>query len=232
MNESNKGKCYWCGNPKASDEHVPPQNLFPKGFRIELITVPACKTHNEDFSKIDERIRVHLTEISAKSEIARNHFSNKIVRGLKRKESRGLAIDLLTNKFTDTEGKNHSREKAENFDLYFEKIIRGIFYYHFKKIIGGSTHFFSNKMQMIHLSANAHFYYYTVEKEYSNYWIEGNPKNKEVFDYKYYFSETENRFFIIMKFYEYHTVIGTSLPKGKKIDDYSLSFEEYKNKSS
>jgi len=229
MNEE-KEKCYWCGKPEEGIEHVPPQNLFPKGYREQLITVPACRKHNQDFSKIDERIRIHLIDMSADSEIARNHFSNKIIRGLKREQSRGLAIDILSNKFTDTDGKKYNRERAINFDLYFEKIIRGIFYNHYKTNFNGSTHFFSNRMQMIHLSANAHFYYYNIEKDYSDYWIEGNPKNKKVFDYKYHYSTKEDRFYVIMKFYENLTVTGTSLPIGKTIDDFSLSMDEYLKK--
>ena len=49
-------KCYWCGKQAVGFEHVPPQNLFPKEYRIELIKVPACKEHNQDLSKVDERM--------------------------------------------------------------------------------------------------------------------------------------------------------------------------------
>jgi len=78
------------------------------------------------------------------------------------------------------------------------------------------------------LSANAHFYYHTIEHKLLKYWINGNAENKEIFDYKYYYSDSENQFFTIMKFYENHEVIGISLPKGKSIDDFGLDIEEYK----
>jgi len=230
LNKDTYEKCYWCSEPAIGIEHVPPQNLFPKGHRKDLITVPACNQHNQDFSKIDERIRFHMTSMGGESKLAMKHFDTKTIRGLKRKESLGLTIDLVQNRFTTPEGKTHSREKAENWDLYFEKIIKGIYYYHFKRNLISTTHFFSNKMTVLSLSANAHFYYHLLEYELAEFWIEGNSKNKEVFDYKYYYSESEKRFFTVMTFYENHKVIGLSLPIGKKIDDYGLDFEVYKER--
>ncbi|MFA5296648.1 MAG: hypothetical protein WC389_00390 [Lutibacter sp.] len=225
----NQNKCYWCGETAIGVEHVPPQNLFPKGHREELIKVYACKKHNQDLSKIDERIRVHMISMSHASEIAQKQFYEKVIRGLKRKESLGLATDLVENQFKNYEGKGYWREKSIYIDTYFEKIIRGLCFYHFELQIKGSTHYFSDKMELINLSANAHFYYWELEKEYFGNWIEGNPKNKKVFDYKYYFSKDESRFFVIMKFYETHKVIGVSIPEGKSIEDYGLDIEKYLN---
>jgi hypothetical protein len=222
-----KETCYWCLNPATGIEHIPPKGLFPKGHRNNLITVKSCNEHNQDFSKIDERMRFYMTSMGGESEIAKSHFDNKTIRGLKRKESRGLAIDLVTSKFTTTEGDTLFRENATNWDSYFEKIIRGLYFHHFNKNLKDRTHFFSNKIRMLMLSANAHFYYHTIEYKLSEYWINGNPENKEIFDYKYYYSESENQFLTIMTFYESHQVIGISLPNEKHIDDYSLDFEEY-----
>lgn len=222
-----KETCYWCSNLATGIEHIPPKGLFPKGHRNNMITVKSCTEHNQGFSKIDERMRFYMTSMGGDSEIAKNHFDNKTIRGLKRKEGRGLAIDLVTNKITTTEGDILFRENAMNWDSYFEKIIRGLYFYHFKKNLKDKTHFFSNKIRMLSLSANAHFYYHTIEHKLSKYWINGNPENKEVFDYKYYYSESENQFLIIMTFYESHEVIGVSLPNEKHIDDYSLDPKEY-----
>ena len=224
---SNNDICYWCSNPAVGDEHIPPKGLFPKGHRNNLITVRSCSKHNQDFSKIDERMRFYMTSMGGESEIAKKHFDDKTMRGLKRKESRGLAIDLVTSKFTTTEGETMFRENAINWDKYFEKIIRGLYFYHFNSNLNAPTHFFSNKIMMLMLSANAIFYYKTIEYKLLDKWIQGNPKNKEIFDYKYYYSEKENQFLTVMKFYEHHEVIGISLPDGKNIDDYSLEFDEY-----
>jgi hypothetical protein len=37
--------CYYCGAPKKSREHLPPQHLF-KGFHVDCIKVPSCEKHN------------------------------------------------------------------------------------------------------------------------------------------------------------------------------------------
>jgi hypothetical protein len=37
--------CYYCGAPKKSREHLPPQHLF-KGFPVDCIKVPSCEKHN------------------------------------------------------------------------------------------------------------------------------------------------------------------------------------------
>jgi hypothetical protein len=218
--------CYWCGKPATGKDHVPPQNLFPTKHRDGLMKVGACKAHNEDFSKLDERLRYHMT-LLGDAQLARQHFETKTIRGLKRPEGIGLTIDLATNRFTDYNGKNWQRDESANFDLYFEKIIRGLFYYHFGQHVIGSTSFFSNKMELINMSANAHFYYHLLEEDLSNQWINGNPKNKDIFDYKYYYSESDDRFYTVMTFYKEHKITGVTLPKGKTIDDYGLEYEEY-----
>jgi hypothetical protein len=219
--------CYWCSNPANSDEHIPPKNLFPKGHRKNLITVRSCSNHNQNFSKIDERMRFHMTSMGGDSKIAKKYFENETIRGLRRNESRGLVIDIVTSKVISSDNKEMFRTKSDNWNSYFEKIIRGLYFYQFNRILTGKTHFFSNKIVMMSLSANAHFFYHTIEYKLKGEWINGNPDNKEIFDYKYYFSERDKQFIVIMQFYENHTVIGLSMPEGKNIDDYGLDIDKY-----
>lgn len=120
-----------------------------------------------------------MTSIGKESEIAKRHFDDKTIRSLKRKESRGLAIDLVTSKFTTTERETMFRENAINWDQYFEKNIRGLYFYHFNTNLNEQTQFFSNKIRLLMLSANAHFFYHTIEYKLSDKWIQGNPKNKK-----------------------------------------------------
>lgn len=49
-------RCYVCGAPATSVDHVPPKVFFPEGdeHRRHLMTVPACREHNEDRSLDDE----------------------------------------------------------------------------------------------------------------------------------------------------------------------------------
>lgn len=223
-----KDQCYWCSNPTVSNEHIPPLGLFPNGHKVDLITVRSCSNHNHDLSKIDERMRFYMTSMGSDTQIGLKHFKEKTIKGLRRIESRGLAIDIINKKIITSDGTSLFKEDSENWDLYFEKIIRGLYFFHFKTQLNSRTHFFSNKLRMLDLSANVHFFYHTIEERMSGKWIEGNPKNKKIFDYKYCLSEVDNQFLVIMKFYVNHQIIGISLPDEKDIDDYSISFEEYK----
>src|ERR1700730_9715354 len=61
MNETKQSRdfCADCGEPKVSDDHVPPKNLFPTN-RPNLITVPACHEHNGKRSDLDEKFRNYV----------------------------------------------------------------------------------------------------------------------------------------------------------------------------
>lgn len=57
-------KCYDCGillnEMNKTAEHIPAKNLFstyPEEFKQNLLTVPACESCNNRFSKIDQEIR-------------------------------------------------------------------------------------------------------------------------------------------------------------------------------
>lgn len=217
--------CYWCGDIATTKEHVPPDNLFPTGHRVDLMTVGSCEKHNKEFSKLDERMRVHMQTIGD-NKVAKSELENKTTNGLLRRESRGLLIDIISNS-GDYFGEPSQRERLENLELYFEKIIRGLYYLHFNRQLDGKTSFFSNKVELIDLSANAHFYYYMLDDKYSGQWKKGNAKNTDIFDYKYHFDNSTGQFITIITFYKVHIVSGVTIPKGKHIDDYSVGFEEF-----
>src|SRR5687768_334768 len=50
-------KCYLCGKPATTFDHIPPKSLFPKNFQYKGIKVPACKDCNNATSKDDEYLR-------------------------------------------------------------------------------------------------------------------------------------------------------------------------------
>lgn len=56
--------CYWCGIELTKDEnkreHVPPLGFFTKGYRNNLIRVPSCEKHNNNFSALDEKFQFYL----------------------------------------------------------------------------------------------------------------------------------------------------------------------------
>lgn len=54
-------KCIYCNNSLAvTEDHVPPECLFPKGRRKNLIVVPACIECNRGRSKDDEYLRLNF----------------------------------------------------------------------------------------------------------------------------------------------------------------------------
>ena len=222
-------KCYWCGMQSVGLEHVPPKNLFPKGHRNELIKVAACKKHNQDLSKVDERMRINFIMLSHTSEVARQLFNEKIIKGIQREESKGLGQDIANNIYQKPEGGGYLRVNSNHSNIYFEKIIRGLYFHIYGSHFSGSTHHFWKQSNDLKLSANAHFYYFELEEKYSDLWIDGNCKNKGVFEFKYWYCNDEKQFFVIMNFYETHKVIGVSIPVGKNIEDYGVDIEKYLN---
>lgn len=125
--------CYWCGAPRTSDEHVPPRSLFGNRANRNLVTVPSCKRHNEDFHLIDERFRVFL-QSSSSSQTAEDLFADKTLRGLTRRT--GLLQSL---KDASRPGRLNGVDTlaihvpGEHHDPYFEKIARGLYFHHFQK---------------------------------------------------------------------------------------------------
>lgn len=224
-----KNECYWCGEIATGTEHVPPQNLFPKGFKKELITVKSCKKHNEDLSKIDERMRINIIMLSHTSKVARKIFEEKILKGIQREQSAGLGISVANTILEKPEGGGYIRVNSKHLNIYIEKIVRGLYYHIYGNQLSGTTHHLWDNFNDLGLSANAHFYYFELEKKYSSKWIDGNCKNKEVFDFKYHYCNKEKQFFLIMNFYKTHKVIGISIPKGKNIEDYGVDIEKHLN---
>lgn len=71
--------CYMCNNPAQSKEHVPAKGFFPEDdkFRMNLITVKSCLTHNEETSKDDQYIRDVVVMAAFGSAIAESQFLEK-----------------------------------------------------------------------------------------------------------------------------------------------------------
>jgi len=69
--------CYMCDKPAVTREHAPPLAFFPKDLRVNLITVPSCKFHNNDNSKDVQYVRnIIVTDINSNS-VARRMFKER-----------------------------------------------------------------------------------------------------------------------------------------------------------
>ena len=62
-------QCYLCGknlikNVNKSKDHVPPDCIFPAGTQF-TITVPCCITCNEQYHKLDEKMRNFIASLTS-----------------------------------------------------------------------------------------------------------------------------------------------------------------------
>jgi hypothetical protein len=90
-----KGRCYVCGKPAISRDHVPPKALFPEAradkgpdavdYRKNLVTVPSCADHNEARSLDDQYAGFVLALNLGVNGVATEHFIDRIVPALERR---------------------------------------------------------------------------------------------------------------------------------------------------
>src|SRR5260370_30531545 len=87
-----KGICVYCGaEGNVTDDHVPPENLFPKKLRSQLIKGPACDTCNGGASKDDEYFRLAIqTRLDVDEHPSIDEITSKVHRSLEYPEAPGL----------------------------------------------------------------------------------------------------------------------------------------------
>jgi len=205
--------CYWCGAKSVSHDHVPPRSFFPNGKRIDLIKVPACKKHNEEFSKLDEKFRLYF-QMSADSEIALEEFKNKTLRGLKRKEASGFRKALA--KSASPAILNGRKATSFGIDpdelnLFSEKILRGLYFHHYGSIFDGTVNSVCTHIHSVGFDIRP-----TIEMfvEFRDDLEKGSAKNEEVFKYECG-RVTEDgmiAFAMICTFYGAVTIFGLGIP--------------------
>lgn len=126
-------KCYMCDNESTSVEHTPPKGFFPANMRNNLITVPACPTHNEDTSKDDEYVRNILTMSIENNQTSVDHFFEKSLKSFQR--SPGLVADVR-NSLKDVSYNEMTAKAFQIDEVRFYRIIRKISYALFYKEYG------------------------------------------------------------------------------------------------
>lgn len=208
MKEISK-ECYWCGNSATSEDHCPPKNLFTNAGNYNPIKNPSCKIHNEDLKKIDELFRIYIVGFS-KHEVAEDLFINKIERGLEHHKAVGLK-KRLTNEtvYNENERATHIDINKSDLTLYFEKISRGLFYYHYDKPFIGEFRFLNNKNENIEQETKFnHIWCRHINK---GYLTKGKDINDLVFNYSYGVGDN-GIIFILMTFYRDVRIIGMLKP--------------------
>lgn len=209
--------CYWCGGLATSREHVPSRNLFPQGKNKNLITVPSCSQHNEALTKFDEKFRIYL-QARESSPDALNEFKMTTFRGLSRPESQGLVRGLAKGaKRVIVQGQQTIALRVDPAEqnLYFEKIIRGLYFRLYRKPANGRVVSISKDFIV------PGFDYAELEQIIGPYLNdpnitkEGKTDNPEIFRYKYARAEESGKevIAIAMLFYNGVEVLGLITPQ-------------------
>jgi len=205
-------RCYWCGKPATSVEHVPPENLFPKDRKSNLITVPSCSSHNEELSHLDELFRFYLQSCSASHDAA-EMFKEKAIRSITRPEGKKLARLIFQGSqriLVNGEEKLLLNLSKKGAFEYFEKITRGIYFKLFKKPLIGkvsvaSPQFFNPKLDYKNLQSNVGPF---LESSRA---INGTVSQPEIFRYRYFHSlKPPVEAFVLMTVF-YNSVLVLSL---------------------
>jgi hypothetical protein len=146
MRENNQSAtlitCIYCGSTEnLTDEHIPPRNIFPKPRpnKLNLITVPACKKCNTEYSKDDEYFRLKLCmseNVKDNSDARKNR--DIIFRSLNRPEAKGFRnsfIGDISKLQVRTPGRIYLKRKyVFDVDLkrifsVVEKTVRGLYFH-------------------------------------------------------------------------------------------------------
>jgi hypothetical protein len=154
MNAENKGRleggCYFCGEAPVGVEHVPPRGFFPKAadtvrgtsLRANLITVPACREHNQDMSKDDEVAGYIILLHHNSNSVASSQFATKAIRAFTKKP--GLVNRVFLG-MRPAINPNGFRTAAVTIDApllsrVMEKIARGLYYSTHRKVWDSELH--------------------------------------------------------------------------------------------
>jgi hypothetical protein len=149
MKSSNKklGKCRICGERSAIDkDHIPPKNLFALADRINLLRIPACEECNSQYSKDDEYFkRILLMSAKIENETPsiielREHLTRSFNNPKQSKFNIRFAKSISIKNIFTSSGLYLGREPVyfadyDRLNKILDKIIRGLFYYHERKIL-------------------------------------------------------------------------------------------------
>ncbi|MFC2094957.1 HNH endonuclease [Candidatus Bipolaricaulota bacterium] len=137
-------KCFICGEPATSVDHIPPRSFFPKTkdmpsgvaeARKNLITVPACRDHNELYAKDDEVASYVILLTSKANSLGVRQFKQKAMRAISR--SKGLIAAIFKKievyKLPDGTEMPTVQFDADRVSRVMERIARGLFYHEFGK---------------------------------------------------------------------------------------------------
>lgn len=147
--------CCYCGVRNATTkDHIPPKAIFNTPRPNDLITVPCCHECNNTASKFDEKFKTYLgMHVARAGGDAEKLFKEAVLPTAKHNNRlrqtifRTMYPVTVTTKSGIITGKGMAVPwDNEAHDFTIERITRGLFFHHFRKIIGNEvkikTYFF------------------------------------------------------------------------------------------
>lgn len=138
--KNRKGQCVYCGQiVQLTEDHIPPQALFAKDDRKNLIKVPSCFRCNNKSAKEDEYFKLVLTmngEVFDHPDVQK--ILPSVLRSLPNPHNRDLKIELLK-----TLGRAHPRTpgglilpatpmfvaRFDRLERVIERVTKGLFFH-------------------------------------------------------------------------------------------------------
>lgn len=135
--------CVICGKkPVTGRDHLPPRCIFPIPRPIDLITVPACDTCNNNSSGLDEEFKVAIGIQAGHGEEGERLFYEQMSKTLSgnRKLKKTLADKMQEVEIRTAEGQVLGTAMAvplyKSYDIVINRIIRGLHWHHTGHILG------------------------------------------------------------------------------------------------
>lgn len=126
-------QCVYCGGQADTVDHAPPKCLLRHPLPSHLVTLPACRRCNEDFSRDENIVRAVLRLVGSHADlVAERQPGGALDRSLKRDPS--LRRILESGWISEMEYKL-TPELAASFTRVFAKTIQGLFYGLYGRIV-------------------------------------------------------------------------------------------------
>jgi hypothetical protein len=130
-------QCVYCGmKPGTTNDHVPPDQMFPDPKPSNLITVPACYECNKGFQKDEDYFRGLFGFIGPPIERNAPDFWAKVKRGLERSPAlqRTIADSLRSGTMVNPDGKKVGQwikveDNWHRVTALIAKCVRGLYFF-------------------------------------------------------------------------------------------------------
>lgn len=222
------GLCGLCGKEAAlTTDHIPPRAIFLPPFPANLITINACASCNNGTSKNDEHFAVLLALlIGHNSYFPPPYFLNMMSRlkeknkkAYKRIQSNISSMSAFTRAGIYLGKRNaYTMDSEDNrvYDESIKKMARGLYYYHFGKVLAADDNLcFKVK------------FFYEINQNILTALADCHYGSKGEFAYLYSSTEVEGCTVWLFQFYEKHWSVCYTYPKHLSKNFESRIFSPY-----